>query len=220
VVELKQEVATTREGVVLTRAKDLDACALQLDSDRTQLQEERDSLQTKLDATEGQAKKLKEVSASLSTAEGEVTLLKESIATLQIELSEATKLRQRRADHMRSVNAQRSKELVALVADMESLFPRLGLNPLPALVVPEDDDGEALAAHLRLMFTAFVKMEPLISDLIAKDSANLLRSAGRRIFYHLQRLGISVDFQELVRSAPKAEDLVKIDGGVATEKNI
>ncbi|KAK1613858.1 hypothetical protein QYE76_019375 [Lolium multiflorum] len=220
VVELKEEAVAAREGAALTKARDLDARALQLDSDRTRLQEERNSLQAKLDAAEGQAKKLKEVSASLSTAEGEVTLLKESIATLQIELSEATKLRQRRADHMRSVNAQRSKELVALVADMESLFPRLGLNPLPALVVPEDDDGEALAAHLRLMFTAFVKMEPLISDLIAKDSANLLRSAGRRIFYHLQRLGISVDFQELMRSAPKAEDLVKIDGGVATEKNI
>ncbi len=63
-------------------------------------------------------------------------------------------------------------------------------------------------------------MERLIGDLVTNDSANLLCSAGRRIFYHLQRLVISVDFKELVRSAPKAEDLVKIDGGVAKEKNI
>jgi hypothetical protein len=91
-----------------------------------------------------------------------------------------------------------------LVANVESLFPCLGLDPLPALAVPESDDGEALAAHLRLMFAAFERMEPLVGDLVTNDSANLLRSAGRRIFYHLQRLGISVDFKELVRSAPKA----------------
>jgi hypothetical protein len=70
------------------------------------------------------------------------------------------------------------------------------------------------------MFTTFGRLEPWICDMIANDSASLLRSAGRRIFYHLQRLEISVDFKELVRSAPKAEELVKTDGGTATEEII
>jgi hypothetical protein len=147
-------------------------------------------------------------------------LLKESIANPQTKLKKARKLRQKRADHMRSVNAQRSKELSALVANMESLFLHVGLDLLPALVVTEGDDGKALAILLRRMFVAFVQIEPLISDLAANDSASLLHYAGRRIFYHLQQLGIFVDLKELVRSAPKAKDLVKIDGGVRKEENI
>jgi hypothetical protein len=42
-----------------------------------------------------------------------------------------------------------------LAAGMESLFLRLGLTPVPALVVPEDDDGGALVTYLRLMFATF-----------------------------------------------------------------
>jgi hypothetical protein len=101
-VKLKEAAVVTREGDALTRAKDLDARALR---PCTQLQEARDSLQAKLDAAEGQEKKLEEVSAFLSSAKNEVPLLKESVAKQQNELDKATKLRQKRADHMHSINA-------------------------------------------------------------------------------------------------------------------
>jgi hypothetical protein len=104
-VKLKEAAAATREGAALTKATELDAHALQFDSDRAQLQAARLSLQAKLDATEGQEKRLEEVSSSLSTVKVEVILLKEYIAKPQAELDEAVKLRQERADHMRSINA-------------------------------------------------------------------------------------------------------------------